>query len=340
MGDPEHPALRAVPDPPDRARTDDRPRAEGGDDRPRSPTPPTHASKLRTPAPPVRLELRSRTFDFSREIAVMAIVNRTPDSFYDGGVNAELGTALDNARRHVAEGADLVDVGGVKAGPGSFVGEEEELDRVVPFVEALRARSPVPISVDTFRPRVAAACLDAGADLVNDVTGMSEPEIADVVAARPGTALVVMHAGGQIRSRPFRAVYTPDVTTDVVRVCAALAAQAQERGVRRTAIVVDPGHDFGKNTYHSLEVTRRLDELAALGHPVLVALSNKDFLGETLGVDLTERLEASLATAAVSIMRGASIVRAHHVRETVRTVRTVEAVLGWRPPAAPARGLD
>lgn len=297
-------------------------------------------ARLDTPAPPVTFPLRSRTFDFSREIAVMAIVNRTPDSFYDRGATYALATAIDHGFAQLDAGADIIDVGGVKGAPGAPIPLDDELERVLPFIEAFRRRSPAPLSVDTFSAQVAAAALDAGADLVNDVSGMVEPEIADVVAARPGTGLVVMHPGGPVRTRPYRTTFHPDITADVIRLCADRAEEAQRRGVPRELLLVDPGHDFGKNTFHSLEVTRRLDEIAALGYPVLVALSNKDFLGETIGAELHDRVEASLAAAAVSILRGASIVRVHETLQTVRVVRTVEAILGWRDPAAPARGLD
>ena len=287
------------------------------------------------------MQLGERTFDFDREVAIMAIVNRTQDSFFDSGRTFALPTAIDHALAHVEAGADIIDVGGVKAGPGPFVSIDEELERIVPFVSALRARSPVPISVDTFRADVAAAALDAGAEIVNDVSGMIEPEIADVTAAHQGAALVVMHAGGRPRSRPFRSTYRPDVTTVVIDTCRDLAEEAQRRGVPRDHIIVDPGHDFGKNTWHSLEVTRRLPELVALGYPVLVALSRKDFLGETIGgVPPDDRLEASLACAVASVLLGARIVRVHDTLASVRAVRTVEAILGWRPPELSARGLD
>jgi dihydropteroate synthase len=288
------------------------------------------------------LTLGARTLDLSRRCAVMAIVNRTPDSFYDQGATYGLDAAVDYALAQVDAGADLIDIGGVKAGPGEEVTAAEERERVLPFVEAFRARSDVPLSVDTFRADVAAAALAAGADLVNDVSGMIEPAIADVVAARPGAALVVMHAGGPVRTRPFRAAYTPDVTAVVVRELRRLAGMAQDRGVPVAQIIVDPGHDFGKNTIQSLELTRRLPELAALGHPVLVALSRKDFLGETLGpcVPPSERLEATLAATVAAVILGARMVRVHDTAATVKAVRTVEAILGWRPPAACARGLE
>jgi dihydropteroate synthase len=289
----------------------------------------------------VRLDLRHGALDLAHRTAVMAIVNRTPDSFYDRGRTFALERAVEHALEQVAEGADIIDVGGVKAGPGEEVTVAEEHDRILPFVEAFRAQSDAILSIDTFRAAVAADALDAGADIVNDVSGLIEPECADVVAARPGTALVVMHAG-PVRTRPFRPTYSPDVTTAVVARCAELAEEAMARGVPREAIIVDPGHDFAKTTPQSLELTRRLPELAALGFPVLVALSRKDFLGECIGVGIPpdDRLEASLAAAAASVMLGARIVRVHDTAATVRAVGTVEAILGWRPPAVAARGME
>lgn len=290
--------------------------------------------------PHMRPPLGIHTLHLDRRVAVMAIVNRTPDSFFDHGRTYELGAALDHALEQVAAGADLVDIGGVKAGPGPAVSIGEERRRVLPFIEAFRARSGIPLSVDTFRAAVAADALDAGADIINDVSGMSEPEIADVVAARPGAALVVMHPGGPPRTRPFRSTYLPDVTTVVKRELARLADEARNRGVAPDAILVDPGHDFGKNTAHSLELTRRLPELCELGYPVLVSMSHKDFLGETLGLGVHERGEASIAAAVSAVQLGARMVRVHDTRATVRAVRTVEAILGRRPPAVSARGLD
>lgn len=290
----------------------------------------------------MRLRLGPTTLDLTRRCAVMAIVNRTPDSFHDAGATFALDKAVAHALAQVEAGADLIDVGGVKAGPGEAVGLEAERERIIPFVTAFRAVSDAPLSIDTFRARIAAEALDAGADLVNDVSGMAEPEIADVVAARPGTALVVMHAGGPVRTRPFRPSYLPNVTTVVRRELQRLSAEAQARGVPAAQIVIDPGHDFGKTTAHSLELTRRLPELADLGHPVLVALSRKDFLGEVLGLDVppAERLEASLGAAAAAVMLGAHMVRVHDTAATVKVVRTVEAIGGRRPPATALRGMD
>ena len=291
------------------------------------------------PAPPV-LDLPRRRFDLGAGFAVMGIVNRTPDSFYDRGATYALDTALAHARRLVAEGADIIDVGGVKGGPGDEVTVDEELARVVPFVEALRAEDErVVISVDTFRAPVADAVLAAGADVLNDVTGLHDPQVLDVVA-RHGAGYVAMHHGGEPRTRPYRRVYRPDVTTAVVAHCRELADRAVAAGIAPTRLIVDPGHDFQKTTYHSLELSRRLPELAALGYPVLVALSNKDFVGETLDVPLEERVDGSLAAAVFSVLRGAHIVRVHEVARTVHALRMTEALLGWRPPAVAVRGLE
>jgi dihydropteroate synthase len=286
------------------------------------------------------LDLPRRRLDLASRVAVMGIVNRTPDSFYDRGATYALDEAVEHARRLVAEGADIVDVGGVKGGPGAEVTVAEELDRIVPFVAAVREVDPdVLLSVDTYRAPVAAAALAAGADIVNDVTGLHDPEVLDVVADH-AAGYVAMHHGGRPRTRPFRVSYTPDVTAAVVRHCRELAARAVAAGVPADRVIVDPGHDFQKTTAHSLELSRRLPELVALGHPVLVALSNKDFIGETLDAPLEHRIDGSLAAAVFSILRGAHLVRVHEVRRTVDAVRMTEALLGWRRPAVEVRGLE
>jgi dihydropteroate synthase len=286
------------------------------------------------------MRLGSHVFDFSRRIAVMGIVNRTPDSFYDRGATFALDDALAHAEEQVAAGADIIDVGGVRAGPGDAVDLDTELERVIPFVERFRARWDTPVSVDTHRAAVARAALDAGADIVNDVTGLSDPEIADVVARRPHAALVLTHHAGPPRSRPFRSDYDPDVVTATRRRCAALIATAVARGVGPGQLIIDPGHDIFKTTAHSLELTRHLDALTGLGRPVLVALSNKDFLGEALDLPLDERGPASLAAAVYAALHGARIVRVHDVAPTVQALRLVEVLLGWRAPATQLRGLD
>jgi dihydropteroate synthase len=270
---------------------------------------------------------------------LMAIVNRTPDSFYDRGATYAMGAALERVDRVVAEGADLVDVGGVKAAPGEEVSPAEEIRRTVDLVAAIRAAHPgLPISIDTWRAVVAREALAAGADLVNDAWGGVDPELAAVTAAA-GAGLVCTHAGGlPPRVRPHRVAYD-DVVADIVARTTALAESAVAAGVDRERVLVDPGHDFGKNTRHSLEATRRLGELVATGWPVLVALSNKDFVGETLDVPLEERLTGTLATTAVSAWLGARVFRAHDVVATRQTLDMVASIQGARPPARTVRGL-
>jgi len=273
------------------------------------------------------------------EPVVMAIVNRTPDSFFDKGATYALAAALDRVDQVVAEGAAIVDVGGVKAAPGDAVDAAEEARRVLDLVEAVRERHPeVVVSVDTYRAEVGDVVCRAGAHLLNDAWGGWEPELAEV-AARYDVGLVCTHAGGlPPRTRPHRVEYD-DVVGDVLSTVTALADRAVALGVRRDAILIDPGHDFGKNTRHSLELTRRLDALVETGWPVLVALSRKDFVGEVLGLLPDDRLEGTLAATAVSALLGARVFRAHDVEATVRVVRTVAAIAGAAPPAFARRGL-
>jgi len=271
--------------------------------------------------------------------ALMAIVNRTPDSFYDKGATFTNDAAHAAVDRAVAEGAAIVDIGGVKAGPGDAVDPTEEIRRTAPFVAELRRRYPdLVISVDTWRAEVGAACADAGADLLNDAWQGHDPQLAEVAAQR-GLGLVCTHAGGRPpRTRPHRVAY-PDVVADVVATCSALAERAADVGVPRASILVDPGHDFGKNTWHSLAVTRGLGELVATGWPVLVSVSHKDFIGETLNVPVPERLTGTLATTAICAWLGARVFRAHNVRETREVLDMVAAIRGSSPPAVARRGL-
>jgi dihydropteroate synthase len=286
----------------------------------------------------VTLRLGAREFG-DAEPAVMAIVNRTPDSFFDRGATYDEPAALDAVARAVEEGADIVDVGGVKAGPGPEVDVAEEIRRTAGFVAQVRERWPrLVISVDTWRHEVASAACEAGADLLNDAWGGIDPLLAEV-AARHSAGIVCTHAGPQQpRTRPHRVAYG-DVMADVLSVTCQLAERAVALGVPREAVLVDPGHDFGKNTWHSLEVTRRLGELVATGWPVLVSLSNKDFVGETLDVPVPERLTGTLATTAVAAWLGATVFRVHQVRETRQVVDMVAAIRGVRPPAVARRGL-
>lgn len=273
--------------------------------------------------------------DTSRRVLVMGIVNRTQDSFFDEGRTWELEQAVSAGLRAAEEGADIVDVGGVKFAPGDPLDPAEEAARVVPVIEQLRRELPgeVLLSVDTFHASVARAALEVGADLINDTTGLSDPRMAEEVA-RAGASLVLTHSVAEPR-RPFPRPRYEDVVEEVRDFLAARLERALEAGIARERIVLDPGPDLNKSTQQTLEVLRDWGEYAALGLPLLAALSRKDFVGESLGLPKEERLAGSLAAAVWTIRLGARILRVHDVRETVQMVRMLEVLAGWREPAGP-----
>jgi dihydropteroate synthase len=297
--------------------------------------PPDHARQTRGQG---TLRLGHHTFPPQQPL-IMGIVNRTPDSFYRPGLTWDESAAMDRTAAVIAEGADIIDIGGIPAAPGGLVDTAEEIRRTVGFIAAVRQRFPdVVISVDTWRHETARAACAAGADLINDSWGGPDERLADV-AAEFGAGLVCSHAGRQQpRTRPFRVSY-PDVMADVLAHTLKLADRAVRAGVGPERIVIDPAHDFGKNTWHSLEVTRRLAEMTATGWPVLVSLSNKDFVGETLGLPPEERLAGTLAATAVSAWQGARIFRVHQVTESRQVVDMVASIRGDRPPVRAVRGL-
>lgn len=271
---------------------------------------------------------------------MMAIVNRTPDSFYDRGATWAEDKAFERVALVVEQGAEIVDIGGIKAAPGVEISEAEEKARVVDFVARVRAAYPsLVISVDTWRASVGAAVCEAGADVLNDAWGGADPELVDAAAAG-GAAIICTHTGGVTpRTRPYRIEYD-DVVAAAINDTLAYAARAEAAGVPRESVVIDPAHDFGKNTFHSLEVTRRIGEMVATGYPVLVSLSNKDFVGETLDLPVGERLTGTLAATAVCALAGARIYRVHEVVETRQTVDMVWSIAGRRPPRRAIRGLQ
>jgi dihydropteroate synthase len=292
----------------------------------------------------VPLVLRGREVgrrpDGSVRGVVMAIVNRTTDSFFAPARLADDAAAIDAAHRAWAEGAEILDVGGVRAGVGPEVGEAAEIERVVPFVARVREEVPdLLVSVDTWRSGVAREAIAAGADLVNDTWAGHDPALVEV-AGDAGVGVVCSHTGGaRPRTDPYRVEYPAGVLADVVATLRAAAARAVECGVPASSVLVDPTHDFGKNTWHSLELLRRTDVLAGLGHPLLVALSRKDFVGETLALPPEERLEGTLAATALAAWLGARVFRAHDVAATRRVLDLVAAVRGEAPPATAVRGL-
>lgn len=300
---------------------------------------------LQTPAP---LRLRGQTFDASRP-AVMAIVNRTTDSFWAGNRHSSFESALEAVDSAVTAGADIVDVGGVRAGQeGDWVDDDAEIERVVPFLAAVRERHPqLVLSLDTWRSTVARAAA-GNVDLINDTWAGHDHELASV-AAELGAGYVVSHTGGlPPRTDPVgihyaapgagRAAEDDAVVASVLRTLADGARRAVEAGVPGDQVLVDPTLDFGKTTHHSLAVLRSTDRVVALGFPVLQALSRKDFVGETLDLEADDRLEGTLAATAVAVWSGATVFRAHDVRATRRVVDMVASIRGDRPPSVAKRG--
>jgi dihydropteroate synthase len=260
------------------------------------------------------------------ELIVMAVVNRTPDSFYDKGSTYQLHDAIAQVDSAVASEAQIIDIGGAKAGPGPDVSPAEEIRRVNSLISVVRERHPtVVISVDTWRAEVAEAAISAGADMINDAWGGYDPDVA-LVAAKYGAGLVCTHAGGLPPRTMFRDIGYPDVMADIRAALTALAERAVSVGVSRDSIMIDPGHDFRKTTAHSLEVTRRLGELTSGPWPVLVAVSNKDFIGETLDLPVTQRREGTLATLTICAQLGARVFRVHNTAQARRALDVVSVI--------------
>jgi dihydropteroate synthase len=271
-----------------------------------------------------RFRLRDRVYDLTSRTLVMGILNRTPDSFFDQGATFDLDTLLTRAEQLVAEGADVLDVGGVKAGPGPEVSEAEELDRVVPTLDALRTRVDVPLSVDTWRATVLRAACEAGAVLGNDISGFADPEYLPT-AAEYGASVVATH----IRLAPRVPDPEPrydDLVGDVSAFLVERARAAEAAGLAPEQIALDAGLDLGKTPTQSAVLLRESDALASLGYTLLLSASNKRFLGELLGLAVDERRAASLAAAAYGVMHGCRIVRVHDVGGSVRVCRMIEAI--------------
>jgi dihydropteroate synthase len=277
------------------------------------------------------LRLGDRSVDIRRRVLVMGILNRTPDSFYDRGATWDFDAFVRRAERLVLDGADLLDVGGVKAGPGPAVDENEELDRVVPAVEALRARFDTALSVDTWRAVVLDAACSAGAVVGNDISGFGDPGYL-TVAAKHDVTVVATH----IRLRPRVADPDPrydDLVRDVTSFLCDRAQRAEAAGLGPEQIVLDAGLDLGKSPAQSAVLLRESAQHATLGYPLLLSASNKRFIGELLGRDVDDRRPESLAAVAYGAMQGCRIVRVHDVAGTVRVCRTIEALLSERREA-------
>ncbi len=273
----------------------------------------------------MNLDLGTTRFDITHRAVVMGILNRTPDSFYDQGSYYKFDDFLRKAEQLVIDGADFLDVGGVKAGPGEEVTEAEELERVVPAVEALHARFDLPLSVDTWRASVAKACFDAGAVVGNDISGFADPDYLSVCAAS-GASVVATHIRLQPRVPDPDPVYD-DLVPDVCAFLRDRAARAEAAGIPPQRIMVDAGLDLGKTELQSLELLRRSDALVALGHPVFLSASNKRFLWTLLDVERGSAGDGTMAAHSLGITLGCRILRAHDVRNGRRVADMMAEIL-------------
>lgn len=286
---------------------------------------------FRVPVP--ELALGRHRFDVRHRALVMGILNRTPDSFFDQGTYFDFDSFLTKAAQLVTEGADFLDVGGVKAGPGPDVDELEELERVIPAIEALRARFDVPISVDTWRAGVLRDALAAGAVVGNDISGFADPDYL-AVAAEAGASVVATHIRLGPRIPDPDPVYPDGLIVAVAEFLTERAQRAEAAGIPRERIMVDAGLDLGKSEPQSLELLRAHDQLAALGWPLFLSASNKRFLGDLVGTEVGDRREASHACHALGIALGSRILRAHDVHGARRTADVMAAILAAHNDAA------
>jgi len=264
-------------------------------------------------------------YDLTARTHLMGVLNVTPDSFSDGGLFCDPERAVRRGLEMVEEGADFIDVGGESTRPGSDpVTVEEELRRVLPVIERLSKATDIPISVDTYKSAVARRALEAGARIINDVSGLHfDPDLADV-AAGGGATLVIMHMKGTPKSMQADPVYE-DVIAEIAEYLAAAIRVAEAKGVEQ--IFIDPGIGFGKSPSHNVQIIRRLGELGPLGHPILVGPSRKSFIGKILDLPADERLEGTAAAVAASVMNGANVVRVHDVKQMLRVTRVADAIV-------------
>ena len=275
----------------------------------------------------MKLAWKNFSFDFSKKTYIMGILNVTPDSFADGGLYFAKSAAIERAYQIVEEGADIIDIGGESTRPGSEpITIEEESRRTIPVIEALAKEIKIPISIDTYKSKVARRALDAGASMVNDISGLRfDPQMAEV-ASEYKIPIVIMHIKGppkDMQQNPVYEALIPEIM-DYLRIGITIATQA---GISEDKIIIDPGIGFGKTSDHNLEIINNLREFTLLEKPILIGPSRKAFIGRILGdAPVTERLEGTAAAVAISIMNGANIIRVHDVRKIVKVAKVAEAV--------------
>jgi len=273
-----------------------------------------------------KIVLKNKTLDFSRRAYIMGVLNLTPDSFFDGRMFPEPEAAVQHAFRMEAEGADIIDLGGESTRPGAqAVPLKEEFRRVLPVLKRLSGRLKVPISIDTYKSEVAERCIQCGAEMVNDISGLYfDPRMKEVVA-RHQVPVIVMHMKGTPRDMQKDPQYR-DLIGEILSYFRESISRADAAGVPADKIIIDPGIGFGKSFTHNLDILKGLESFKVLGKPIMVGVSRKSFLGKILDLPVDERLEGSIAAALYAVLRGANIVRVHDVAATVRALRTVEAI--------------
>ncbi len=275
----------------------------------------------------ITLNCRSQRLELGSRTLIMGILNVTPDSFSDGGLFAEVEAAVEHARNMVAEGADIIDVGGESSRPGAdTVSVEAEKDRVLPVIERLLETVEVPISIDTYKSSVARDALSMGACIVNDITALrGDPDMASVVA-EAGAPVILMHMKGTPKDMQIDPHYD-SLISEITSFLRTRIQAAIDAGISQDQIVIDPGIGFGKTIAHNLEIIRRLREFRSLGKPILIGTSRKSFIGKVLGLSTNDRLEGTAASIAVAIANGADIVRIHDVKELARVIRMTDAIV-------------
>lgn len=278
----------------------------------------------------MKLTSRNFNFDFSKRTYIMGILNITPDSFSDGGLFYTKDTAVDHALKMYDEGADIIDIGGESTRPGAeSVSLEEEMKRVIPVIEELAKKLPIPLSIDTYKSRIAQAALSAGASLVNDISGLKfDPEMSAVVAGYK-VPVVIMHIKGTPKNMQKNPSYTA-LIPEIMDYLRGGLKIARDAGIAEDNIIIDPGIGFGKTVEHNLEIIKRLDEFRGFEKPILIGPSRKSFIGKILNdLPVTERLEGTAAAAAIGILNGANIIRVHDITAMVRVARVADKIKGF-----------
>ncbi len=274
-----------------------------------------------------KLKYNGRTLDLSKRTLLMGILNITPDSFFDGGRYKNIGKAIECAERMVRDGADIIDVGGESSRPGAApVSVEEERKRVIPVIRKLAGRISVPISIDTYKARIAREAIDAGAGMINDISALRMDKEMVKVAAESGAPVCIMHMQGVPKNMQKRPRYR-DVVEEIRKFFSQRITFCLDNGINESSIIIDPGIGFGKTVKHNLEILKNLYKFRSFGRPVLMGLSRKSFIGKVLGLEPDKRMEASVALNVWSVLSGASILRVHDVLETKRAVGMIESVM-------------